>query len=355
MNKGLLFSVFGALFANILLAQTPQITSTNQIPAIGDTITYSNAFSFGFDPAGSGGAVNVLWDYQTLSSTSFISFWYDDPVATPEAANFPGATVALGSDQVVNGYEYFSTTANTISRLGYSDPAVASIYYSSGWDRYQFPIDPGAYNNQTYTGDMTPLGAGEDSVTIDNGNYQAVGDAYGTLKLPPTVFGGPAEVFEDVIRVHVIETFQIKAWLLGTPAIIINVSDDYYFYFSDQVQEPLLIYGVTTDDAGGSPQTVLRYQAIPGTGSTTSLLEEGTATLEVFPNPASDRILVESSNIECPSTLMISNLLGEIVYEEYVTTGFNRKEINIADLSQGIYNVTITNASTTVSRKIVVR
>jgi hypothetical protein len=142
---------------------------------------------------------------------------------------------------------------------------------------------------------------------------------------------------------------------LGTPAIIINVSDDYYFYFSDQVQEPLLIYGVTTDDAGGSPQTVLRYRAIPGTGSTTSLLEEGTATLEVFPNPASDRIFVESSNIEGPSTLMISNLLGEIVYDEYLTTGFNRKEINITDLSQGIYNVTITNASSTFSRKIVVR
>ena len=251
------------LISTISFAQLPTITATNQMPAIDDTIFYTDASTFGFDPDGSGGAVNVIWDYTGLTPTGAVDFWYVDPAGTPEAANFTSSTIAQ-ANSVAAGYEYFENDASSINRWGYS--GASSLYYNPSFARYTFPITPGVIQSDTYVGTMSALGAGEDSVTIANGNYQANPDAYGTLSLPPVIFGGQPEVFDSVIRVHVIEQFQIIAWLFGTPAIVINVSDDYYFYFDEQTQEPIVIYGVTTDDAGGTPQTVLRYQnTISGT------------------------------------------------------------------------------------------
>jgi hypothetical protein len=355
MKKSLLIITGAVLYTGSLFAQLPSITATNQIPAVGDTLNYDNANSFGFDPDGGGGVTNVDWDFQSISTTSSFSAWYEDPSGTVEAANFPTATVALTSAATPGGYEYFSTTASTISRLGYTDPANASIYYTPGWERYIFPIDPGVSNAQTYTGDMTSLGAGEDSVTIDNGNYQAVGDSYGTLKLPAQVFGGPPEIFEDVIRVHVIESFQIKAWILGTPALIVNVNDDYYFYFDEETKEPVLIYGTTTDDAGGTPQTVLRYQPIPGTGVASSVQEADLINMSVFPNPVNDILTVNMSNLKDDATLTITNMLGAIVSTEVINSGATQQQVNVSQLGAGVYNVNIVNELVSSTKKIVIR
>jgi len=355
MKKTLLIITGIVLSTGSLLAQLPSITATNQIPAVGDTLNYTNANTFGFDPDGGGGVTNVDWDFQSIISTGSFSAWYVDPAGTVEAANFPTATVALTSAATPGGYEYFSTTASSISRLGYTDPANASIYYTPGWDRYVFPIDPGVTNSQTYTGDMTAFGVGEDSVTIDAGNYQGVPDSYGTLKLPPLVFGGPPEVFEDVIRVHVIEQFQIKVWILGTPAMIVNVSDDYYFYFDDESKEPVLIYGTTTDDAGGTPQTVLRYQPIPGTGVASSIKEVDPINMTVFPNPVNDLLTVQMTNLTDDASITITNLLGEIVTTEVITAGTTQKQLNVNHLSAGIYNVNILNDNVSSTKKIVIR
>jgi len=356
MTRTILLNAFGLLISGGVMAQVPQITSANQIPAIGDTIDYDNANSFGFDEAGSGGVVDVLWDYQTLSSTGAISFWYEDPAGTVEAANFPTATVAMANTVLSNGYEYFETTANSIARLGYTDPANASLYYTPGWDRYQFPLDPGVSNNQTYTGWMTSLGAGEDSVTIAQGNYQSTPDAYGTVVLPPAVFGGTPEYFDDVIRVHTVETFQIILWLFGTPAIIINVTDDYYFWFDEETQEPILIFGTTTDDAGGAPQTVLRYQPVAGTGTVPAGVSVATAQkLSVYPNPTTELVNIEIPEGVTSATVNFSNLIGETILSEKVGAGVNQQQLDVSELPAGIYNVVLSTRNESYTTKLVVR
>jgi PKD repeat protein len=256
--------IIAVCFSGAVFAQFPQITSVNQIPSIGDTIIYTNANTFGFNEDGSGGAIDVIWNFTALSATNNTDFWYVDPSTTPEAGNFTSSNIAM-ANSVQSGYEYFETTANTIMRWGYASSA--SIYYKVAWNRFEFPIDPGTNWSTTYAGNMSPLGAGEDSVTIESGNYLAVPDQYGILSLPPLVFGGDPEVFDSVIRVHVTESFAIKAYILGTPAVVINVTDDYYYYFDEESQEPIVVYGTTDDDQGSPTTTVLRYQAIPGTGT----------------------------------------------------------------------------------------
>jgi len=335
-----------------VLAQLPSISSTNQIPAIEDTIHYTDANPFGFDPDGSGGVVNVMWDFQALIPTTTIDFWYEDPTSTPEAANFPTASVAM-ANSLQAGYEYFETTSNSIARLGYTGSS--SIYYNQGWNRYEFPIDPGVtWNTTNYTGTMSSLGAGEDSVTITNGNFISNPDAYGVVKLPPSVFGGSPEIFEDVVRVHVTESFQIIAWLFGTPAMTINITDDYYFWFDEETQEPILINGVTTDDAGGSPQTVLRYQSIPGTGSDVSINEETDYSVSVTPNPSNGNLVIQSEILTNDSYIKVVNAIGEMVYSAEIRNGVNSHNIDLGNISKGIYLVTIGNQESLHTKRIVI-
>jgi len=340
------------LVSTMSFAQNPTIQATNQIPAVGDTISYLDANTFGFDPDGSGGAVDVVWNFTGLVSTTNIDFFYVDPTTTPETDSFPSANIAQGNS-VAAGYEYFETNANSINRWGYS--ASSSIYYNGSFARYTFPITPGVIQSQSYTGRMTSLGAGEDSVTIDNGNYQANPDAFGTLSLPPLVFGGQPEVFDSVVRVHVTESFAIKAWLFGSPAVSINVTDDYYFFFDNETQEPIVIYGVTTDDQGSAPITVLRYQPIAGTGtagSTNSVNELTESAFELFPNPTSTQVNVSFKESSDRRINLIS-LDGKII--ETISTSELTAQFNVSELTSGTYFVEVTTNGKKSMKRVVVK
>jgi hypothetical protein len=343
-------TLMSLLVSTISFAQPPTISATNQLPAIDDTIHYSDANTFGFDPDGSGGAIDVFWNYSGLAPTGSVDFWFEDPALTPEAANFTTSTVAMATS-LGAGFEYFENDATSINRWGYT--GASSLYYNSSFARYTFPITPGVIQSQTYTGTMTPLGAGEDSVTIANGNYQANPDAYGKLTLPPVIFGGQPEFFDSVVRVHVTENFQIIAWLFGTPAITINVSDDYYFYFDDETQEPILIYGVTTDDAGGAPQTVLRYQnATSGTGTNEISELNNDSKFKVFPNPATSEMNV-SFGTALDRTVTLFSLTGEVI--EVKTTSGLSTNFDVIDLPQGVYLIEVSTSNSTYTERVIVK
>lgn len=425
--------IIAVCFSGAVFAQFPQITSANQIPSIGDTIIYTNANTFGFNADGSGGATDVIWNFSALSATNNTDFWYVDPSTTPEAGNFTSSNIAM-ANSVQSGYEYFETTANTIMRWGYASSS--SIYYKVAWNRFEFPIDPGTNWSTTYAGNMSPLGVGEDSVTIESGNYLAVPDQYGTLSLPPLVFGGDPEVFDSVIRVHVTESFAIKAYILGTPAVVINVTDDYYYYFDEESQEPIVVYGSTDDDQGSPTTTVLRYQAIPGTGtvagsapvaSFTSAdigggvvnftdgstntpaswlwnFDDGnlstqqnpshlyavvgqsysvclTATngsgsnmtcnsvpvftsiqdhtihndIAVFPNPSNGSFTIESKLLDKNAVVTVTDLIGKCVYVKTFDAALSSSELNVSQISPGIYTVKIVNAENEVALRLVVQ
>ncbi len=331
-------TLMSLLISTFTFAQFPTISATNQIPSIGDTISYVDANTFGFDPDGSGGAVDVIWNYSGLINNGSIDFYYVDPLTTPETDSFPNSNIALANSNAA-GYEYFETTANSINRWGYTGGS--SLYYDNSFARYTFPITPGVIQSQTYTGWMSPLGQGEDSVTVENGNYQANPDAYGTLSLPPLVFGGQPEVFDSVVRVHVTETFAIKVWLFGTPAVVVNVTDDYYFYFDNETQEPIVIYGVTTDDQGSAPITVLRYQPVPGTSTnsgTSSLNELTDASFKVYPNPSSSEVNV-SFKESTERNIRLISLDGKVI--ETINTSETTVQFSVSDLLTGTYFIEV--------------
>ena len=279
----LLMVVSFAIVSITALAQYPVITATNQIPQIGDVIQISDANTFGFDPSGgSTGVIDVVWDFSNLISTAIYEHSYVDPTATAQSAIYPTATVAQASTQLA-GYAYWENGTDYKAILGLA--GAQAIIYTTPVVKEVFPITPGiSWSTMGYTGVLTGLNAGEDSTTIVNGNYLGTPDAFGTVILPPLTFGGDPEVFENVVRVHVTESFQILVWIFGTPLMTVNVNDDYYYWFHEETLEPILTNGTTTDDAGGAPQTTLSYQLISGTpvvsGCATDLNGDGVTTVQ---------------------------------------------------------------------------
>lgn len=344
MKKQLLTILAAIFIAGPIFAQMPIITSTNQIPSIGDSISYINANSFGFDPMPAGGA-NVDWDYSALVNETNVSFMFQDYATAPENAHFPTANAAMANtDPSATGHEWFETSATEIKRLGYTDPTLGNIYYENGgFVRYQFPFEPGNnWQTPSYTASTT-IDLSGDSTRIENGSYYADVDAYGTLTLP-------TGVTDSVVRVHVIEQFDFIAYVSGIAIPGGTVTDDYYFWFSDNHQEPILIYGTTTSSAGGAPDKALRYQPV---GVATAINEQNTnVDFNIYPNPNNGIFTIVGDNSS--AVVNVYNITGENVYQENISS-LSNNEINISNLNKGVYFVKLSNANNTITKKVVIK
>jgi len=235
-------------------AQLITISETNQMPAVDDTVFYKDANTFGFDAAGTGTVTDKTWDFAALmdAGTTFYYFW-KDAASTPQAATFPGANMARGNSGEA-GYFYFDVDGNNLNRWGWYGSATNYGIYTSPGMEFHFPITAGNNFSSAYHGEMSPYGVGEDSVTISDGTISMQADMQGTLILPEGTL-------IDVLRIHVVETFHIKAWMMEMAIMDNVVEDDYYYWFHDTVPYPVMIYGTTSLD-GSQQSEVLRYQVL---------------------------------------------------------------------------------------------
>ena len=77
--------------------------------------------------------------------------------------------------------------------------------------------------------------------------------------------------------------------------------------------------------------------------------------LLAYPNPA-ESVLTISSHTTRPSTLRMYDMAGEIVKTSQVSTGFNDTEINVSDLSSGMYVVMVVSQNErSKTRKVIVQ
>jgi hypothetical protein len=341
-----LLSLSTAIVYTTAMGQSPVITSTNQLHAIGDSTVYVDANSFGFDPIPAGGP-SVNWNYASLVTSGGITFRYEDPATAASSASFPGANEAMALS-ATPGHEWFVTNSNTITRLGYSDPVNGNIiYYGGGFVRYQFPFEAGdSWFTTLYTGTTTiSFGVGEDSIIVENGSYSASVDAYGTVVLP-------TGTVNDVVRVHVLESFDLNVYIFGTPAVTQTISDDYYFWFADNVKDPILIYG-TTDSGSGAPAKVLRYQPIGTVGINDEILPKN---ITIYPNPSNGVFEINTANLDNGNyNIKVHNIVGETVYSGSFTTINNNMQLDLSKLNKGIYFLNLSNSKTEITKRIIIK
>jgi len=330
-------------------AQLITISETHQLPAIGDTIHYVNANSFGFDATGTGPVTNKVWDQSGLflTGTSY-DFYYVDPALVPANLgkdSFPSATIARGESGAA-GYFYYQNTDSAIHRQGWFSSATNYGIYENGTmaTEFQFPITAGQTFNSTYNGRYSPFNVGEDSVKIESGTVTINADMQGTLILP-------TGTFTDVLRLRVLENFHIKVYFLGVPIIDYLIEDDYIYWFSDSILQPLLISGVTTVDGTPEPP-VLRFQPI---STPTGLAEPAAENFTLSPNPSTGKFTISSLQANAKAqSIEISTLSGQVIYTTSVLTPATR-EIDLSHFPKGMYFVKINDGEHIMSKKLVVQ
>lgn len=343
----LLFCLSATLVYTTTKAQSPIITSANQLHVIGDSTVYVDANSFGFDPIPAGGP-SVNWNYASLVTSGGITFRYQDPATSPSAASFPAANEAMELS-ATPGHEWFVTNASSIVRLGYSDPANGNIvYHGGGFVRYLFPFEAGdSWFTTLYTGSTTiNFGLGEDSVAVQNGSYSASVDAYGTMVLP-------TGTVVDVVRVHVLESFDLNVFMFGTPIVSQTITDDYYFWFADNIKDPILIYG-TTDSGSGSPAKVLRYQPVGVPAGINENKERN--NISIYPNPGNGIFKISTSNLRDENyEIKVFNIVGETVYTNSIKIPRKDEQIDISHLNKGIYFLNLSNAQSQITKRVIIK
>jgi len=75
-------------------------------------------------------------------------------------------------------------------------------------------------------------------------------------------------------------------------------------------------------------------------------------SVSVYPNPSSDKILVEISNLTSTMHIQIMNMMGQVVIEKSDLNAIN--ELNISKLSKGVYFVTVADGKTKTTSKLVI-
>jgi hypothetical protein len=90
-----------------------------------------------------------------------------------------------------------------------------------------------------------------------------------------------------------------------------------------------------------------------------SVVDNIAASLKLYPNPATDKVIIEIENgdFENEAVLSLVDLSGKVMFQERVYDGLvNRKhEIDVSSLSSGYYILNITDGKETMSRKFMVQ
>jgi hypothetical protein len=74
--------------------------------------------------------------------------------------------------------------------------------------------------------------------------------------------------------------------------------------------------------------------------------------VSVYPNPAKDVLNVECLMLNENTSAIITDMLGNSIYHSTFTTQHNK--INVADLNEGVYNLSITTHEGEVNKRAVI-
>lgn len=103
----------------------------------------------------------------------------------------------------------------------------------------------------------------------------------------------------------------------------------------------------TVSDAWGNISSTTRTVVVKDTTILVNGLksnEFATATINIFPNPASDVITINANGIKTfPVTVGVYDVIGREVYSKTITTNVINERMNIADLNNGVYFVKVSN------------
>jgi hypothetical protein len=348
MKRPVLF-LFALLTA---LAMQAQITLTSaSVANVGATFVTATDFDlppgFSIGPPGTA----QIWDFSQLNQDDYDTISFIDPATTPYGADFPSANRAVMQGGALDGYAYFELTASSFSLLGFAaDPFQTGtpfvIYQNPPQVNGVFPFTYGdsfgGTSSYSVTLDGATVGLPVDSVRFTSTVTNAVtGDAWGDL----TLWGGTYACLRTKDIVTTNDVIEAQVFGFWAPVEDTTYTDSIFRWFDNTkgyiLAEARYIAGVLEEIEYVDPNPVAIDPAY-------------LAAIQVFPNPASERVIVQTELSEV-KTVELYNLQGQRL--RTVPSSPGRTEIPLQDIAPGVILVQCLNSEGVAlrSQKIVVR
>lgn len=284
------------------------------------------------------GGANQLFNFNALSGNAIDLYQWKDPASLPNAANFPGAQVALvnaGPDTL-----FFKTTSNGLERIGDTQTisALGSNYhfttnFSNSILELKLPL---TYGDPFWTDQFSGSFTVDGNTSNRNGAITGLADAWGRVVMP----GGADTV--AVLRVNTRMTESIPMTISGL-AVAVQHTHNVVAYFPLWGKFPVFR---SVNDTLASPFLTQNYAYTEWLDASAVGITEAGADpyqLRLAPNPASDRFNLGYVNLGTSTlSLRVMDLRGAVVLQKNLgNRGLSTEVINVAGWAPGIYQVVL--------------
>ncbi|MBL8000857.1 MAG: T9SS type A sorting domain-containing protein [Flavobacteriales bacterium] len=294
--------VLAGMQASTLHAQ-PVLNEATSIPAL-QRMENHNVNSVFPVPTLTTTGSNNTWDASSATwGGTYIYCWYQPPTASPNAANYPTATLCAyaESNSFPQTYLHFNTSSSAASFLG------------EGTDVYPIPEQVCAF----------PMSIGSTFTTT----YQPAGGPVMTHTMTYAAAGSLITPWDTVTNVVMFSSDNSSSFVL---------------YKADNMLFPI---GVYTPGLEFEVHQVEVFSAVP---------ELTAAQLHLWPNPARDEVTLDLAD-GGPGTFTARDMSGRVVLDARIPRGTTK--LDVSHLASGVYMVSVAqrDGRTSVERLVIDR
>ncbi len=344
--KKIYLAIFSALLCSQVSKAQLSLTKAFNEPVIGDINVNHRWDSVAALDNNAG--PNTLWDFSSLTTnTGVATSNYTAVAGTPSASGYPTATFVEFDGN--SGYTYYratSTATPQLELLGIYQPSLSINLNTNPAIIAVWPIAYGYNKTDALGGTVTTATTGVGGNAT--GNIKTMASGTGTVLLP----GGLT--FTNVLQVTATQTINIALMAGPIPVGTASVLSTSYQYYHSTQKFPILTVNyqnISGSFSGSSASIRINNNVIAGIKEAQSKFD-----FSVYPNPANDQLNVALTNQKAENvSVKILNNLGQMVktIELGNSTSIN-KQIDLTDLSSGIYIVKTSIGSSSSSKKLIV-
>lgn len=321
MKKQLLLPT---LLLCITATAQPVITS-DVLPGVGGSYGQVDFDADGFD-VGDAGA-GVTWDFSSMALGSDVStLSVVDVESAPSGILFSDANQAWTNDAI--SYNFFSLTSSALEFWGTvsEDVDLGSIVipYDDSEVLFALPVTYLDENVDDFSASFSLTGFDVER----SGTTTMEADAYGTLILP-------TGTFTDVLRVKVTQEYGDLITFLGLSTEYVF---EQYYWLKAGVSGPVMQYVYAYIDALG---TITEEEIGYVNESLVDIQYADELPFSIYPNPASDDIILQLNQIDGEVGIRIINMLGQTCFNEQLVGGA-ATSVDISNLEAGNYLLSVT-------------
>lgn len=324
-------------FLFVFLSSQAQITinASTFNPVIGTTCVLNYVGSHALN-LNAGGA-NATWDLSSLIPSQTLTQNYISLGSSSSPSFFSTANIVEQNPSATPTETYYYISNSEYSAIGQYVPGSARLIYNDKRELVKFPMTYNTTCSETFAATVEALAYG---YTLDRaGSIKIQGDAYGSLILPYATVN-------NVLRVCITSDYddEMSGMTIATYSDTIYLWCDLYNKTAIASQTILYVnYSLQMN------QITYMTQASLVVADDHQIKKDGNLTL--FPNPAKN--VVNVKNTEGIASIDIYDLKGLLI--KTVDIEADNQQINISNLSAGVYFVKYNTSDGSYTEKLIVK